>query len=188
VNSDIRQDTKLLKVHGADTCDFILAIPEPSHIEKLDALLNDPAISRWLGGQRSSDAILHSIESERQHWLQHGFGPWVVMDRVSGTIVGRGGLRHAQVRAREEVELFYAVTPRLWGKGIATGIGRAALDVAFLQRRLPSVVAFTIETNKASLRVLEKLCFTQETLFEHAGLPHILFRRVRPSGRKQRQG
>jgi RimJ/RimL family protein N-acetyltransferase len=144
-------------------------------------LLNDEDISKWLGGRRSIDDIARAIETERQHWQEHGFGPWVVIEPSSGEVVARGGLRHAQVRDHDEVELFFAVSPLLWGKGLATALAQAALELAFVHLRLLSVVSFTTHANRASQRVLQKLQFTQEAVFEHAGMPHILFRRLSPT-------
>jgi [ribosomal protein S5]-alanine N-acetyltransferase len=155
---------------------FVLALPEEQHLDGLDKLLNDPDVSSWLGGPRTREAILGTIQGERRHWEQYGFGPWVVLDRVSKEVIGRGGLRCAEVRGRAEVELFYAVTPCLWGRGIATAMANFSVEVGFHKVALPSIVAFTTQVNRASLRVIERLHFTREAVFEHANLPHVLFR------------
>lgn len=42
--------------------------------------------------------------------------------------------------------------------------------------RLPSVVGFTLVDNAGSRRVLEKSGLVYERAFEHAGLPHVLYR------------
>jgi RimJ/RimL family protein N-acetyltransferase len=153
-----------------------LTIPEAHHLDGLDALLNHPSVADWLGGKRERETILKAIDSERRHWEQHGFGPWVALDLTTGAVIGRGGLRRADVLGRAEVELFYAVIPSMWKKGIATAIATSALELGFSSRGLDSVIVFTAEVNRASQRVIEKLGFSRETVFEHAGLPHLLFR------------
>ena len=155
---------------------FILSMPEAGHIDGLDALLNNAAVASWLGGPRSRDAIAEAIERESRHWEQHRFGPWVVIDAMTRAVVGRGGLRRARVRERDEVELFYAVAPSSWKRGIATALCRAAVDLGFEEAHIESIIAFTLEANRASQRVVEKLGFVREDVFEHAGMPHVLFR------------
>ncbi len=61
-----------------------------------------------------------------------------------GRVVGRGGIRRARVRDQDEVELFYAVAPSFWGRGIATALSRAAVDLAFSEAHLDSIIAFTL--------------------------------------------
>ena len=159
---------------------FELVVPNPGHLDGLDALLNDSAVATWLGGRRTREAIAEAIERERGHWEQHGFGPWIVLDTATHTVIGRGGIRRARVRDRDEVELFYAVAPSCWGRGIATALSRAAVDLGFQKALLDSIIAFTLESNLMSQRVSEKLGFTRETIFEHAGMPHVLFRLRKP--------
>jgi RimJ/RimL family protein N-acetyltransferase len=152
-------------------------IPSEKHLDGLDALLNNPTMADWLGGLRSRLDILMGIREGRQHWEQHKFGPWVLVDSTTGEVVGRGGLRWAKVLGTSELELLYAVTPSYWGQGIATELARVALEVAFSKNvAVNSVVAFTTHGNKASQHILEKLGFEKETEFSHAGLPHVLFR------------
>jgi hypothetical protein len=76
---------------------FRLVQPQPEHIDGLDRLLNDPAVAGSLGGPRSRDVILEGIEAERRHWREHGFGPWVALDPETGEVIGRGGIRRAEV-------------------------------------------------------------------------------------------
>jgi RimJ/RimL family protein N-acetyltransferase len=155
---------------------FILDIPCEDHIEGLDHLLNHPAVATWLGGTRIHDDIKKDIVASQEHWSKFGFGQWVVLDCKTSEIVARGGLRQVEILGRTEVELFYAVLPSHQRQGIATALAAAAMDHALHVPGLASIIAFTIEANVASLRVLEKLGFVFETKFEHADLPHILFR------------
>lgn len=58
----------------------------------------------------------------------------------------------------------------LWGRGYATEIGRAALQVAFDQLRLDTVVAFTEIHNENSLRVMRRLEMTYVHEIRRPGL------------------
>ncbi len=90
--------------------------------------------------------------------------------------MARGGLRRTTVDDSPRVEVLYAVRSDAWGRGYASEI--AAVAVAHARALgLTEVLGFTLTTNSASRRVLEKvgMRFDRET-FEHAGLPHLLGR------------
>jgi ribosomal-protein-alanine N-acetyltransferase len=69
------------------------------------------------------------------------------------------------------VEVFYAVAREFWGQGYATEIGVGAVQMA-RALQLPEIVGFTLTTNLASQRLLQKLGLRFERYLEHAGLPH----------------
>jgi RimJ/RimL family protein N-acetyltransferase len=156
---------------------FQLRRPEHNFIDGLASLLNDPSVSHWLGGARSVATIRAAIDGEIAHWAAHGWGPWVVVDKESTRpVVGRGGIRWVEVLGKPEVELFYAISPAYWKKGLGSFVARAALDMGFHAVGLSSIIVFTIPTNMASLRLINKFGFVREREFKHADLSHILFR------------
>jgi len=111
------------------------------------------------------------------HWKLHGFGLWVFREQVGGefVFVGYGGIKHAVVEGRDEIELAYAVRSDCWGRGIATEISTAALKLAFNAAGLDRIVAFTLPHNRASRRVMEHCGFTCQRDIVHAGIPHVLY-------------
>jgi len=117
------------------------------------------------------------LKHAAEHWKLHGFGLWVFRERVGGefVFVGYGGIKHAVVEGRDEIELAYAVRSDYWGKGIATEISIAALNLAFNVTRLDRIVAFTLPHNRASRAVMEHCGFTYQRDVVHAGLPHVLY-------------
>jgi RimJ/RimL family protein N-acetyltransferase len=92
---------------------------------------------------------------------------------------GRAGLQHCDIDGVDEVELLYALQFECWGRGYATEVGRALLDVAFERIGLASVVAYARLDNQRSRHVIEKLGFTYERDIEHEGEPYALFRLTR---------
>jgi [ribosomal protein S5]-alanine N-acetyltransferase len=62
-----------------------------------------------------------------------------------------------------------------WGQGLATEMSRSIVTLAFDQLGLSDVVCFTLTTNLASRRVMEKTGFTYERDVIHANLPHVLY-------------
>jgi [ribosomal protein S5]-alanine N-acetyltransferase len=122
--------------------------------------------------EASSEAFL-KIAAE--HWEAYGFGLWAFRERAGGGFVGYGGIKHAVVETRDEIELAYAIIFEHWGKSLATEISRAALTFAFDVMRLPRIVAFTLPHNRASRRVMERCGFTFQRNIVHAGLPHVFY-------------
>jgi RimJ/RimL family protein N-acetyltransferase len=61
-------------------------------------------------------------------------------------------------------------------------MARAILSIAFGPLDLAELVGFTLSTNRASVRVMEKVGFAFERAIVHANLPHMLYRRTRSGG------
>jgi ribosomal-protein-alanine N-acetyltransferase len=137
-------------------------------------------VYRTLGGFRSREQISQTLPSYVAHWDEQGFGYYVWLDRETGELVGRGGLRIVEIAEQPEVELGWATVADRWGEGLATEAARAFVEVAFNQLGLDDVVAFTMPDNGASRRVMAKLDMTYERDIVWADLPHVLYRLERP--------
>jgi [ribosomal protein S5]-alanine N-acetyltransferase len=66
-----------------------------------------------------------------------------------------------------------------WGRGLATELARESLRVAFDVVGVDSMVSFTLPTNRASQRVMEKVGFVYERDGVWADLPHVFYRLTR---------
>ena len=146
------------------------------HFDLLCKMHQDPKVMATLAGVRSNEETQLILQENLQHWERHGFGLWVFRDKIDNRFVGRAGLRHVHVEGNDEVELAYALMSEFWGKGLATEIGETILKVGFEQLKLPEVVCFTMTTNFASQRVMQKLGFQYERDFIRANLPHVFYR------------
>jgi ribosomal-protein-alanine N-acetyltransferase len=136
----------------------------------------DPRVMATLGGLRSDEETARYLRDNLDHWDRYGYGIWALRDRTDGRFVGRAGLRNTHVGGEDEVELAYALVADYWNKGLATEMAKAILEVAFEELGLTDVVCFTLPTNGASRRVMEKTGFEYERDVVHAGLPHVLYR------------
>ena len=123
--------------------------------------------------------VLDGLAAKAQHWDLHGFGMWLLRDRETGEMVGRGGLQYTYTAGLHDVEAGWAIVPERWGQGLATELAHACVGVGFDHVGLRQIVAFTLPTNLASRRVMEKAGFEYEREIVHAGLPHVLYRRRR---------
>jgi ribosomal-protein-alanine N-acetyltransferase len=136
----------------------------------------DPRVMATLGGLRSDEETARYLRDNLDHWDRYGYGIWALRDRTDGRFVSRAGLRNTHVGGEDEVELAYALVADYWNKGLATEMARAIPEVAFEDLGLTDVVCFTLPTNGASRRVMEKAGFEYERDVVHAGLPHVLYR------------
>jgi ribosomal-protein-alanine N-acetyltransferase len=138
-----------------------------------------PLVEAWLRPSPlppfNAQVLDELVEGDCVHWQDHGFGPWVLIEKRSGAFAGRGGLAWTAVEGTATVELPWSIEPRLHGNGLATEAAVAAVDWA-RELDFEEVVALVLPTNTASRRVAEKAGFEQDGEVIHAGLPHLLWR------------
>jgi ribosomal-protein-alanine N-acetyltransferase len=154
----------------------------PEDAGELAALYQDERVARTLFPHRAPPTLaeveLH-IAEKNEHWDRYGFGAYTMRDRETDQLVARVGLQHTLSTGDDEIELMWAVVPQRWGQGLATEFAHAGVALAFAQLGLDDVIAYTLVTNTASRRVMEKAGLAEEREFEHLGLPHVVYRRRR---------
>ena len=153
----------LSRVRAADLDDFV-------------RMYDDPRVMATLGGVRPAAWTAQYLERQLAHWDRHGFGFWTARDLLTGEFIGRGGLRYATVEGREEVEVGYGMRAEHWGRGLATELARESVRVGFTEIQRPDLVCFTLPSNSASRRVMEKVGFRYVRDVVYADLPHVLCR------------
>jgi RimJ/RimL family protein N-acetyltransferase len=136
----------------------------------------DAQFMAYLGGARDAAGTDQYLNRNLAHWAEHGFGLWMLRDRVSGAMIGRAVLRHLVVDGTDEVETGYGFLPEFWGRGLATEITRACLGIGRERLGLDSIVALTLPSNTASQGVLAKAGLHYEREIVHERLLHLLFR------------
>jgi ribosomal-protein-alanine N-acetyltransferase len=152
-----------------------------THLTELCLISQNPQVMATLsadGSILSTEETDDRLNKELLHWESHGFGLWMFHDKSENRFVGRGGLRHVYVGGQFEVELSYALVSEFWGQGLATEMAGAIVNIGFEQLGLKEIVSFTLPSNRASQRVMEKAGFLYERDITHADLPHVLFRRA----------
>ncbi len=158
--------------------------PTPEDRAAYHAHFTHPVVERWLRPPPlppfEARVLDELVEGDCAHWADHGFGPWVLIEKESGEFAGRGGLAWTSVEGTAQVELPWSIEPRLHGRGLGTEAAAAAVEWA-VELRFEEVIALVLPANLASRRVAEKVGFAKDGEAIHAGLPHLLFR-LRPSG------
>lgn len=158
---------------------LLLRQPAPEDRALYHAHFTHPEIERWLRPSPlppfNAGAIEELVEGDQAHWADHGFGPWVLIERDTGAFAGRGGLHWTVVEETAMVELAWSVEPHLHGRGYATEMAGASIERA-RELRLEGLVALVLPANAPSRRVAEKVGCEQDGEVDHAGLPHLLYR------------
>jgi RimJ/RimL family protein N-acetyltransferase len=159
---------------------LLLRRPAPEDRALYHAHFTHPEIERWLRPSPlppfNAGAIEELVEGDQDHWADHGFGPWLLIERDTGAFAGRGGLHWTVVEEIAMIELAWSVEPRLHGQGYATEMAGAAIERA-RELRIEELIALVLPANTASRRVAEKVGCKSSGEVDHAGLPHLLFRR-----------
>lgn len=140
--------------------------PTPAAIDDLLTWRNRPEVTRWLlrttvDPEAFRTAWLGVVDDPRDHSA--------VAD-LDGVVVGTGSLEVRDGMGQfdgdawrgAEGELGYLVDPAYAGRGFATAIAGAMLDLAFGELGLHRVTAGCFADNTASWRVMEKLGMRRE--------------------------
>jgi len=146
------------------------------HLPEITRMHRDAAVMAQLGGVRDEPQTAAYLAKNLKHWDEHGYGLWILRDLDGVEPVGRAVLRHLLVDGVDEVEVGYAFYPSHWGRGLATEIATACLQLGRGELGLRTIVAVTSPENRASQHVLEKVGLVYERDFNHEGARASLFR------------
>lgn len=150
---------------------------QQDHFEFIHQMNLDERIMAHLGGPRSLEQTSEYMRHNLAHWEQYGYGIWILRQRATGQLTGRGGLRNTVLAGKDEVEVAYGLLPEFWNMGLATEFVEAVVRIGFSEIGLSNLTCTTQQGNIASRRVLEKTDFKFERDIIHLGKPHMLFRR-----------
>jgi [ribosomal protein S5]-alanine N-acetyltransferase len=145
-------------------------------LAELCRMHQNPQVMVTLGGLRSDEETRQMLATYLEHWETNGFGLWMWFSKANGQFAGRGGVRPIVIEGRNEIEVAYALLPEFWNQGLATEIARTSVNAAFNDLGLSELVCFTLPTNVASRRVMEKAGFVFERDMVWKDLPHVLYR------------
>jgi RimJ/RimL family protein N-acetyltransferase len=154
---------------------------QPSDYDAFIQMHQDPRVMATLGGVHRPDESTPWFDRIVGEWARLGYSWWAIYELASGHFAGRGGLRRVIVEGCDEVEVGYGFLSEFWGRGYATELARESVRLGFAELNLPELVSFTLKTNVASRRVMEKAGFHYERDFIYADTPHVLYRQLRPT-------
>ena len=157
---------------------LLLQRPTLDDLADLVRMNSDPRVMATLGGVRTPELTRGYFDRQVVHWEEHGFGWWMMRHPESGEFIGRGGIRWVSIDGRDRVEVGYGLMSEFWGRGLATELARESLRIGYTVLHLPEIVSFTLPTNLASRRVMEKIGLHYDKDTVYADLPHVLYRQT----------
>lgn len=126
--------------------------------------MNRPDVMRHLGG--TQDFAAWSAAFDRLVGFQRDFGHtfWLLESLSDDAIVGFCGTKRVNAQGTDltgQHEIGWRLHPDHWGQGLAGESAAASLDLAFGRFAAPHVVAFTVDANRPSWRLMERLGMTR---------------------------
>ncbi|WP_027409984.1 GNAT family N-acetyltransferase [Anoxybacteroides tepidamans] len=100
--------------------------------------------------------IIAYLQQLEQDFSVYGWGVWLAIEKESNEAIGDLGFK-GKPNVEKTVEIGYGIAPTARGHGFATEAVRALLDWAFRSPQVEKVVAECLESNAASIHVLEKV-------------------------------
>jgi [ribosomal protein S5]-alanine N-acetyltransferase len=115
-----------------------------------------PEVARWIGAAMEPAEIRVRIERWAQPTTDPTYGVWAVEERTQPDRPIGSVLLRPLPPDEEDVEIAWHLHPRLWGRGYATEIGRAAARRAF-ETGIDEVFAIVRPGNERSSAVARRL-------------------------------
>jgi RimJ/RimL family protein N-acetyltransferase len=125
-------------------------------LDEFLALHRDPEVVRFVRGLNRAQAE-ERLRANEQEWAARSHGMLAVLDRASGCLLGRVGLKHWP--QFQETEAGWLLRRDAWGHGYATEAGRACLDWGFAALPITYVTAMIHPENTRSIGVARRLGF-----------------------------
>ena len=153
----------------------------PADAEDYAAMRFHPEVTKWLppapGKVQEGDfvAVAHAtIERFAVSWQERRYAPWGVFRE--GRLIGHAGLNF--IEQFDGVEVLWALHPDAWGQGYATEAARAALAYGFETLELDRIFAITLEENRASRSVMERIGLTYRKRVDYKGFTGLVWYEV----------
>ncbi len=144
-----------------DTARLTLRRPRPSDAQAIfERYASDPEVTRFLGWprHRSTRETEAFLESSGQEWERWPAGPYLILSRADGRLLGSTGLGFV---TPHEAATGYVLARDAWGRGYATEALAAMTDVA-ARIGVTRLSALCHPEHRPSRHVLEKCGFVRD--------------------------
>ncbi|SEG19510.1 GNAT family N-acetyltransferase [Marinobacterium lutimaris] len=153
----------------------------------LTEMLGDPEVMQYsVRGVCDEAATRQFIDWCLQCYATNGLGPWGLVDKHSGDLIGFCGIGPEEVAGIEEISLGYRLAQRYWHQGYATEAAEGVLAYAFSEKQVASVVVIIEPEHLASVRVAEKAGLEHYTRAVFHERPVRVYRMTMADWRDQR--
>lgn len=138
-------------------------------------LLNDPSWIEFIG-DRNVQTIEDAKEIINNKYLvsykENGYGSYLVVEKSTQKPIGLCGL-YKRIDL-EFPDIGFAFLHKSQGKGYGFESSKVVLSHALNDLSFKKILAFTLQDNLASIRLLEKLGFLRKGIYQPKGDPEVL--------------
>jgi RimJ/RimL family protein N-acetyltransferase len=123
------------------------------------AINQDPKVCDYFPEIGNRDTTIALIDRIIKHDEEHGFSLYAVEIKATHAMIGFLGLMTPSFEAHftPAIEIGWRLSSQHWNQGFATEGAKAVLEHTFTDLNLNEVVSFTVVSNQASRRVMEKI-------------------------------
>jgi RimJ/RimL family protein N-acetyltransferase len=167
-----------MEIKNIKTARLILRIPTQEDLLMVYAIHSDPATHKYsrLGPHKSVKESEILLKEWLNKWEIYGYGYWKISTELEPSkIIGFGGVANKELFGRHYANLYYRLIPEAWGKGYATEMSHAAIDIAFNKLGLTEVIAIVRPDNQPSIRVIEHLSMVLDKKITYKGEPGLFY-------------
>jgi len=163
--------------HFIETQRLRLTRWQPSDAVAFRPIAQDPEVMRYVnnGEPWSAGKVREFIARQMRHAAQNGFCFWKIQRKPDGRLIGLCGLQALRLGCRWEVEIGWWLTPRYWGRGLASEAASAVMKFALKNLPVERIVAIAIAENYASRRIMEKIGMRYERTISHKEFQVVLY-------------
>lgn len=151
-----------------------------SDYNSLCKILQDEETMYAYGGAFDDGMVRDWLDRQLARYDEYGFGPWAVVLKETGEMIGQCGLSMQPWHDREMLEIGYLFQRKYWHNGYATEAAKACKEYAFSTLGAEEVCSIIRDTNTASQRVALRNGMTKsdEIFVKHyrgVDMPHYLY-------------
>lgn len=138
-----------------ETSRLTLRVPQLSDLDAWATFTAHPEVGAYLGGVQGRGMAYRQLTSVAGGWLVRGFSMFSVIERETGTWVGRVG--PLMPDGWPGTEVGWGITPAAWGKGYASEAAEACIAFAFETLGWTEVIHMINPTNVRSQAVAKRV-------------------------------
>lgn len=154
-----------------ETDRFLLRETTPMDARDIFAVFSDEAVTRFYNISTFTDLeqARQVVESRRRRFENGQSIRWAIARKENNRVIGSCGYTN-WVREWRKAELGYELGSAWWDRGIMTECLGEAIRYGVRRMNLNRIEAMVMPGNDASVRVLQKLGFTEEGLLREFGI------------------
>ncbi len=142
----------------------------------------DPLVVKYIGGKpRAVEESWLKFLRSAGFWVHLGYGYWIIEDKETGEVAGEVGFgdfkRELTPSNSGEPEIGWSLASRFHGRGIGIEAAQAAVTWGAEQNFGAPMSCIIEPANVASVRIAEKIGFTETTHTTYHGVDIILYHR-----------